>query len=302
LEHWFNRYGGIDHENNSFQSRICIFTLNGLFSELGGLVVSFFDMIKTVPNVVWSGVIAACIAASVTLLGIRKNNQHDAVQRRINRELDLKREVYLEAIDSISKGIYRISKISSFNMGDNFNQLTEGMESEIASSLKVLMVGSNETFERGSELINLMNSKLLDLISMNTKNYFLDQKFKIEVSFLTNEVEKIFKQVNLETQKYQKRMELLTEVTKAVEEINQKALGVIISIRKELNMPVDEKTILEIGRKNLQDSRDMLKRSKDNMAKELSDFLEFIRETSKKYVPSEQESICKENVSNPTES
>ncbi len=264
-------------------------------------MVSFFDMIKAVPNVVWTGVIGACIAASVTLLGIRRNNRHDAVQRRINRELDLKREVYLEVIDSISKGIYRISKISSFNMGDNFNQLTEGMESEIASSLKVLMVGSNETFERGSELINLMNSKLLDLISMNTKTYFLDQKFKIEVSFLTNEVEKILKQVNLETQKFQKRMELLTEVTKAVEEINQKALGVIISIRKELNMPVDEKTILEIGRKNLQDSRDMLKRSKDNMAKELRDFFEFISETSKKYAPSEQESICKENGANPTE-
>lgn len=272
--------------------------LNETISGLGILGICIIDVIKGTPNVIWS----AIIAALVTWYGIGRNIRHDIEQRKIQRELDLKRAVYLEAIDSISKGIHRISSIPSINVGEDLNQISNGIEPEIASALKVLMVGSNETFEKGSELINLMNEKLLYLIFMSSKIYFFEQKFKIEMGFLTNEVEKLLKQANLGAQKYQKKMELLTEVTKSVEEINQKALGVIISIRKELNLAVDEKSIFEIGRKNVDVSRTLIKKSQENMAKELTNFLEFVGETTKKNVHSEQESICEEDAQSPSES
>ncbi len=248
-----------------------------------GLMTYFVKFINSVPNVIWSGLVASI----VTLLGVALTIHYDTKQRKLDRELDLKREVYLEAIDSISKGIHRIANIWSINVGDKDNQLTDGMELETSSALKVLMVSSNETFQKGSDLINLMNAKLGNLYLKSAEIYFLDQKFKVEACFLTGEFEKVLKEVNLETQKYQKKMELLTEVASAVEEVNQKALHVIISIRKELNLPIDEKSILEVGRKNTEISKELIKKSRADTAKMTKDFLEFVSEVSKNISPPE---------------
>ena len=257
------------------------------YTELEKLMTYFVELIHLVPIVVWSGL----VASGVTLLGVAFSLHYNTKQRKLDRELDLKREVYLEAIDSISKGIHRIASIWSINVGDKDNQLTDGMEPETSSALKVLMVSSNETFQKGSELLNLMNSKLINLYLKSTEIYFLDQKFKIEACFLTGEFEKVLKQVNLETQKYQKKMELLTEVASAVEEVNQKALQVIISIRKELKLPIDEKSILEVGRKNTEISTDLIKKSRADTDKMVQDLLGFTSEVVKKRFPHEQEII-----------
>ena len=267
------------------------------YTELGKLVTYFVDFIDSVPSVIWSGLVASV----VTLFGVAFTLHYNTKQRKLDRELDLKREVYLEAIDSISKGIHRIANIWSINVGDKDNQLTDGMEPETSSALKVLMVSSNETFQKGSELINLMNAKLVNLYLKSAEIYFLDQKFKIEACFLKGEFEKVLKQVDLETKKYQKKMELLTEVASAVEEVNQKALHVIISIRKELNLPIDEKSILEVGRKNTEISRDLIKKCRVDTAKMIMDLLKFVSEVSQNVSPSEQGIIGKRDGSSVVE-
>jgi hypothetical protein len=251
-----------------------------LFAELGKLAIPPMEFIKSIPNVIW----AAGIAASVTVYGITKNIRHDTEQRRINRELDLKREVYLEAMDSISKSIYRIATISSINVDDKSVQLTEGMELEISGALKVPIVASSETFQKCSELINLMNAKFTNLYFKKVKIYFLDQKFKVETGFLTNEVDKLIKQASLIAEKRRIQMELVAEVAKVVEAVNQKALDVIISIRKELNLPVDIDSILKVGRENTESSRSLVNKSLMDSEKEFNDFVEFIKEMTTKYV------------------
>lgn len=261
------------------------------------LMIEFKEFIKSIPNVVWSGI----VASFVTLIGVGLTIRHNSKQRERDRALDLKREVYLEAISSISKGIHRIANIWSVNIGDHNSRQTNGMEQEISSSLKILIVSSNETFQKASDLINLMNQKFVNLYLKSANIYFIEQKFKIETNCLTDEFEKLLKQVTLETQKYQKKIELLTEIANAVEEVNQKALHLIISIRKELNLSVDEKFILEVARKNNEVSKNLIKKSQAEMAKEIKDLLEFTSKVSKQYLHPEQKAIAKEDGFNSVE-
>lgn len=270
--------------------------ING-FTELAKLALRPLEIINSIPNVIW----AAGIAALATVYGVSKNIQHDTEQRIVNRDLELKREVYLDAINSISKGIYRIANISLANIEDENIQLMNGMELEISSAYKVSIVASNETFQKSSELVNLMNSKLIDLYLKKVKIYFFDQKVKVETGFLTNEYEKVLKQSQSIGQKYNMQMELAVEIAIAVEEVNQKAMDVMISIRKDLNLPVDIDSILEVGRKNVENARNLIEKTKMGMAKELNDFLEFARETTKKYVSTKLEEAKKEDGSNPLE-
>ena len=103
-------------------------------------------LLKEIPNVVWSAIIASLITLSGVWLSNRNSRnlqqnqlRHDAERRNSERELALRKEVYLEALESISISIARISHLNPTDFANNTTQkkeLWEGIVQESTSYFK----------------------------------------------------------------------------------------------------------------------------------------------------------------------
>jgi hypothetical protein len=128
-----------------------------------GLVCGAAEFIVSVPDVVWSGIIASC----VTLLGVgvstyfarkqfkdqlkrdadRQNLAlaHDADERRTQRDMDLRKQVFLEAAEWAAAGVHAVVRCASASV-----PMTEAMhEYERTSSAygKLHAVGAWRTIQ-----------------------------------------------------------------------------------------------------------------------------------------------------------
>jgi hypothetical protein len=92
-----------------------------------------FDLINLVPNVIWAAIIASVLTLAGVLTTNRNNNsrltkqlEHEGAQRDKEREIDLRREVYLGAAEAIAEAHGKIVQIPNFelqNIQDQFSNL-----------------------------------------------------------------------------------------------------------------------------------------------------------------------------------
>ena len=136
-------------------------------------ILMVFDLINLVPNVIW----AAIIASVLTLTGVIATNinnnsrlmkqlEHEGAQRDKEREIDLRREVYLGASEAIAEAhekIIQIPNLKPQDIQDHFSNL------KLSAALnKVHIVASERTVSAISSfgeqfaksLFNLMTQKL----------------------------------------------------------------------------------------------------------------------------------------------
>ncbi|WP_146098209.1 hypothetical protein [Xanthomonas euroxanthea] len=115
------------------------------------------ELLSSVPDVVWSGIVASGLTLMGVMLSNRSNTDrlilqlsHDSNQKERDRSLALKRDLYLKVAEEVAKVNTHLSKIPRL---DPLTQnLEEGLSDYFATAAKIHLVSTAETAELCSEL------------------------------------------------------------------------------------------------------------------------------------------------------
>lgn len=125
--------------------------------------------LKDIPNVVWSGIVASCI----TLFGVMLSNgsntkrlklqlDHDAREKSKDKINNLRKEVYLKAIEDIEATNIHISTLANRDLtNSNMNAEIQAIGASIA---KLKLVAEPETARLAGELSAALGALFLKLL------------------------------------------------------------------------------------------------------------------------------------------
>lgn len=110
----------------------------------------FFDFVKSVPDVIWSGLIASVLTLSGVLISNRSNTNrlakqltHDSLEKQKERKSTLRQEAYLSVAEELTKANNYLSSmpwldLSSVNAAD-------GLKDFFAAAAKLQLVAETKT-------------------------------------------------------------------------------------------------------------------------------------------------------------
>lgn len=134
------------------------------------MIAEIIYSIKSVPDVIWSGVIAALIALSGVWLSNKSNDfrlgsqlKHDADEKSKERIHKLRSEVYLGVVSSIETTNIHLSTLSSRDFTKSDMSLE--LQAIAAVMAKLKLVAESETSKLATELGIAFGSVFLKLLS-----------------------------------------------------------------------------------------------------------------------------------------
>lgn len=131
------------------------------------------DFLKSIPDVVWAAIIASLIAIVGTLGGVlltlwdnrkRLTAQltHDAKQRDREREMEIRREVYLAAAEAVAEAQERLGQVASMDIQEVGKKFS-GTSLSPATN-KVQLIGSEATVKAVSAFTRKYGEALMALM------------------------------------------------------------------------------------------------------------------------------------------
>jgi hypothetical protein len=134
------------------------------------IVVWILDHLNQVPDVIWSGVIASVITLTGVMLSNRSNTfrlqlqlSHDACEKHKDRSAAIRRDVYLEATEEMSRVSSYFGHLPQLNpLKDNPN---EGMKGFFSAAAKMQLVSEQETAKLVGELATRYGEVFLTLLA-----------------------------------------------------------------------------------------------------------------------------------------
>ncbi|WP_456025041.1 hypothetical protein [Pseudomonas capeferrum] len=134
------------------------------------MMLEIIALIKEIPNVVWSAVIAALISLGGIILSNRGNNQrlivqlqHNAEEKTKERIHAIRSEVYLSAVEFIESTNIQMSSLSSRDLTKN--DITQELQVIAGAMAKLKLVAGPETSKLASELGVISGAVFLKLLS-----------------------------------------------------------------------------------------------------------------------------------------
>jgi hypothetical protein len=132
--------------------------------------MQFLFLLKEIPNVIWSGMIASVITLSGVMLSNRSNTKrllrqlsHDALEKEKERSAGMRRDVYLKATEEMARvGAYFGSLPQLDPVKDN---LGDGLKDFLSASAKVQLVAETETATLVGELTTRYGEIFLTLLA-----------------------------------------------------------------------------------------------------------------------------------------
>ncbi len=132
------------------------------------MVANLLDLLQKVPDVVWAAVIAAILTLSGVLLTTLSNFiltilkfKHDFVKQDHERNMALRRQVYLDAVEAITGNYLSIMKISDLTYPDS--EISKQFASSAGKINMVYVIGTTETVRTISELNASITKEYLKL-------------------------------------------------------------------------------------------------------------------------------------------
>jgi len=269
------------------------------------------NFLLKIPDVVWAAVIASLLTLGGVFLTNRgsykrllKQLEHEASQKDRNRNMEIRRQVYLDAAEAITENHLILMKISDLGISDS--DLSKQFSKSESVISKVYAIGSAKTVKTVSELTSAIGSKYLLLIAERIP--LVRRKHEIEIqneliikaSAERDQMIEIMKNVNLQGIQNDRLMNVAErnfkfqqeQVSKLVEkrnqlmEINGKEqiqLGMkcflaskevskffapaINSVREEMDIPFDEEAYRHTIEKSWEASENSLKEFHDKLTK-----------------------------------
>ena len=152
------------------------------------IINKLFDLIGKIPATFWGIVIGSFFSRGGVVLANRANDRrlreqlnHDREMRNRDRELSLRKDVYLSAAEAVSAGIRALGRFADLEIPDN--KLTEAYMDKSSAITKVDVIANEQTVEVLMNLVGELNaaylslsSKRLPLSAQNIKIIFLQQQ------------------------------------------------------------------------------------------------------------------------------
>ncbi|MGY2174784.1 hypothetical protein [Pseudomonas azotoformans] len=133
------------------------------------MIGQIIEFIKTVPDVIWSGIVASGITFLGVMLSNRSNTKrlilqldHDAREKAKDKINNLRREVYLKAIEDIEATNIHIGTLANRDLANsNMNAEIQAIGASLA---KLKLVAEPETARLAGELSAAMGALFLKLL------------------------------------------------------------------------------------------------------------------------------------------
>jgi hypothetical protein len=247
-------------------------------------------LIGRIPATFWGVVIGSFFSLGGIVIANRANDRrlreqltHDREMRNRDRELSLRKDIYLSAAEAVSAGITAIGRFTDLEIPNN--KLTETYVDKSPAIAKVHVIANQRTAEALTNLAGELNAAYLRLLTK--RNPLVLEKNQI--SILQQQIDsfskerdrmlELMKQFNLDGSIDQRRWEVInknfefeqnriTETSKqlstllaglslkqlqfmkdCIDETNSLSrltVPVIVSARAELEMPIDEQTYAQV--------------------------------------------------------
>lgn len=261
--------------------------------------MDLLNQLAKVPDTIWAAVIASLLTIGgviLTNLHSRKQQRealvHDSNQRDREREMSLRKEVYMPAIETISTFHGLLSRLPDLNLPER--EYTSALQSNSGAIGKIHVIASNETVQsvmRVQQVAGIAFIRCWPIrASLVNRKAEIDELTRLIEQSIQEEVRiiELMKQHNIDgstdgrrwkilndnidfeihnRSKHEKRkQELLAEQNPALLEFTQDCFNetlkiaelippAILAIRKELNLPLDENSYLEACKEQVQKAR-----------------------------------------------
>jgi hypothetical protein len=137
-----------------------------------------------IPDVVWAAVIASLLTLGGVYLTNRgsykrllKQLEHESSQKDRERNMEIRRQVYLDAAEAITENHLILMKMSDLGISDS--DLSKQFSKSAAIISKVYAIGSAKTVKTVSELTSAIGSRYLLLIAERIP--LIQRKHEIEI-------------------------------------------------------------------------------------------------------------------------
>jgi hypothetical protein len=261
------------------------------------------DLLSQVPDIVWAALLASFLTLGGVLITNRNSRiqklaelQHDANQRDREREMALRRDVYLAAAEAISKGQNILTRLIELNVSDQ--ELGAEFIRDSAAIAKIQVVGTNSTVQAVSAFSQELGAAYLELLLKRVP--LIERKNEIELltKFINRsqtELDRyinLMKQLNLEgnvdrrvweviennveyeqeqqAQHTEKQQKLWAKQNPEHLQFAELCFGrfmavsklippTVFAAREELELPIDREAYLEAFNKNLEKGNEIFK-------------------------------------------
>lgn len=259
------------------------------------ILKQLLDLIEKIPAAFWGIVIGSFFTLLGTVIANRANDRrlltqinNDREMRKRERELTLRKDVYLSAAEAISAGIKTVGRFADLEIPDN--KLTEDYTNKSSAIAKVELIANEQTTGTLKNLVGELSATYLHLFSKRIPLFAQ----RIQISVLQQQINnslneearmiELMKQFNLDGLKDNHRWETINNNFKfeqervdkiskerdilqkdllvrqlqfakeCIDEANRLSLftvPAIVSVRAELEMPIDEQVYAEMIEKNI---------------------------------------------------
>lgn len=253
-------------------------------------ITAVIGLLEKIPPAFWGIVVGSFFSLGGVILTNRANDRrlraqftHDRELRIKDRELALRKEVYLAAAEAISAGFASVGKFADLNIPDN--KVTEGYLDKAPAIAKVQIIANEETAKAVASVSTELSAVYLQLfakrVPLNIQKGRLAQLDEQVASFgkERDRMIELMKQYNLEGAADQRRwntiegnfnfeqkriaetlaqrggvalalqagqLEIAKECVDEITRLNQLVVPAIVAVRSELDIPIDEASYLQM--------------------------------------------------------
>jgi hypothetical protein len=154
--------------------------------EARSLIVS---ILSHVPDVVWAALIAAGIAFLTTRLSNRNSRQqlqmqldHDARQKNREREMALRRDVYLPALEAVTRCSAALGQLA--NLDADLAAVGRQLVADLATIAKVQLIASEPTIEAIMAFLRAFLPAYIEIMSLRAPLLIRQQVIAVEQSVI----------------------------------------------------------------------------------------------------------------------
>ncbi|HGS4642775.1 TPA: hypothetical protein ACMDO7_003566 [Vibrio cholerae] len=176
------------------------------------MLTEILNVVESVPNVVWSGIVASCLTLFGVFLTNKGNAQrqrdlleHEKIKYKSEQQLSLKKEVYLNLADSFASALGVIPKLINLDLSKQ--EIEKILKNHSGSVAKSYLVAKESTV---SEILDFSAETAEALLPLfKQRAILLDHKKAIEIYQSTidaaneekNRILSIFKELNFQNNK-----------------------------------------------------------------------------------------------------
>jgi len=181
------------------------------------------DLINSVPNTIWSGVIAATLTLGGVFLSNKSNTKrlmiqlkHDSSEKQKERIATLRREIYLRSAEEMTKALSYLGSLPQADFNDINN--TSKLQDFFASSAKLQLIAESKTALLVNKLTNVYGELTMKLIgkTIPMQDSLIDIKINDEhYNKQQNEVSRILSEMTRLNETCSATQENMTALTRS---------------------------------------------------------------------------------------